>query len=108
MAIREATSADTILSTVQAIGNLREGVTIRYERADFGGVIWTEMTEYYEDMYRVLNEYKIGWWSNDWWIMTNDMSEEIAGIEQTSYSFYACFDLNLLRLMQQYQNNARP
>lgn len=106
--IREAASADTILSTVQAIGNLREGVTIRYERADFGGVIWTEMMEYYEDMYRVLNEYKIGWWSNDWWVMTNDMSEEIVGIEQTSYGSYACFDLNLLRLMQQYQNNARP
>lgn len=103
--IREAASADTILSTVQAIASFREGVTIRYERAAFGGVKWTEMVEYYEDIYRALNEYNIGWWSNDWWVMTNDMSEDIVGVEQTSYGAYPYFDLNLLRLMQQYQNS---
>lgn len=106
--IREYSSADTVQNTIQMIADIREGSTIRYERANFNGVIWTEMMEYYEDLLRALTECGVGWWSNDWFCMTNDMSDGIAGIEQTRYASFANFDLKLLRLMQQYQNSDRP
>lgn len=106
--IRESASKETMTNVVQTIESIWEGSIIRYERANFNGVICDEMLEYYEDMYLVLNEYGVGWWSNDWWVMTNDMSTSIAGVEQTSYDQYEYFNLELLQLMQRYQNSERP
>ncbi len=106
--VRESASSKTILNLVQTIEETQPGSIIRYERALFNGGISEAMMAYYTDMYTALNERGIGWWSNDWWVMTNDMSESMAGVQQTSYGQYACFNLELLKLMQRYQNNERP
>ena len=106
--VSSSASKETITKMIQTVDQYKKDSIIRYERANFAGVICKEMMEYYTDMFSVLEEYNIGWWSNDWYVMTNDMSNEIVGVKQINYRDYKCFNLELLELMQQYQVNDRP
>lgn len=106
--IYASSSKETIQNLIQAMNKARQGYIIRYERALFNGGISDSIMAYYTDMFHVLNEHNVSWWSNDWWVMTNDMSESMAGVQQTSYGPYEYFNIDLLKLMQQYQSNERP
>jgi hypothetical protein len=106
--VHDSSSEETIMNIVQTINDTQPGSIVRYECALFNGGVWSAMMDYYEDMFIALNEYEVGWWSNDWGIMTNDMSANIAGIQQIEYEPYTYFGLELLKLMQQYQNSERP
>ncbi len=106
--IWESASKETIKATMLAMKEYHPGSVVRYERAAYSGTSWDGMTAYYTDMFEALNENGLGWWSNDWYVMINDMSNQIAEVQQTSYGQYTTFNLELLKLMQQYQNSERP
>ena len=106
--IKESASKETIEATLRAVSEFHPESMVRYERAAFSGTSWNSMIAYYQDMFVALNANNLGWWSNDWYVMTNSMTNRIAGVPETSYGQYTTFNLELLKLMQQYQNSERP
>lgn len=106
--IKESASKETVEATLKAVSGFHPKSMVRYERAAFSGTSWNSMVAYYQDMFVELNANNLGWWSNDWYIMTTSMTETIAGVPETSYGQYTTFNLELLKLMQQYQNSERP
>ena len=106
--IKESASKETMESTLKAVSGFHPNSMVRYERVAFSGTSWDSMVAYYQDMFVELNANNLGWWSNDWFVMTNSMANQIAGVTETSYGQYTTFNLELLKLMQQYQNNERP
>lgn len=79
---------------------------IRFERADFSGATWDSMKAYYEDLLQSFEEYGYSWWSNDWWLMTEEYPQTkiIASCPSTEYAGYEYFNLELLQLFQKYQS----
>lgn len=82
---------------------------IRFERADFSGGIWPEMKEYYEDLLQSFEEYGYSWWSNDWWLMTEEhaITKVVAKSPDESFAGYDHFNVELLELLQKYQSKER-
>jgi len=104
--VYEEASAETISAWSDAIGDFDGNCVIRFERADFSGGIWPEMKEYYEDLLQSFEEYGYSWWSNDWWLMTEEYPQTkiIANCPSTEYAGYEHFNLELLQLLQKYQS----
>lgn len=104
--IYEAASAETIAEWSDTIADFDGNCVVRFERADFSGGIWPEMKEYYEALLQSFEEYGFSWWSNDWWIMTDEYPQTkiIAECPSTEYAGYEHFNLELLELLQKYQS----
>ncbi len=62
-----------------------------------------EWKEYYEDLLESYEEYGFSWWSNDWWLITCE-NNVIAGKTTIEYAGYEYFNMELLQLLQKYQN----
>ena len=80
---------------------------IRFESAYFGGAIWSEEKEYYEELLKSYEKYGFSWWSTDWWALTNE-TNVLAEAEYVEYAGYEHFHMELLQLLQQYQSPERP
>ncbi len=104
--IAEEASSDTISEWSRAIADFDGNCVIRFERADFSGGIWPEMKEYYEDLLKSFEEYGYSWWSNDWWLMTEEYphTKVVAECPTTQYAGYEYFNLEMLELFQKYQS----
>ena len=104
--IVEEASTDTILQWSKAISEFDGNCVIRFERADFSGGIWPEMKEYYEDTLRSFEGYGFSWWSNDWWLMTEEYAHTkvVAECPTVQYAGYEYFNLEMLELFQKYQS----
>lgn len=104
--IVEEASVDTISQWSKAISDFDGNCVIRFERADFSGGIWPEMKEYYEDTLRSFEEYGFSWWSNDWWLMTEEYphTKVVAECPTVKYAGYEYFNLEMLELFQKYQS----
>jgi len=96
----------TIDQWSKAISEFDANCVIRFERADFSGGIWPEMKEYYEDLLMSFEEYGYSWWSNDWWLMTEEYphTKIIAECPSVAYEGYSHFNLEMLELFQKYQS----
>ena len=104
--IYEESSADTISQWSKGRSDFDGNCVIRIERADFSGGIWPEMKEYYEDTLRSFEEYGFSWWSNDWWLMTEEYphTKVVAECPTVQYAGYEYFNLEMLELFQKYQS----
>ncbi len=104
--IFDEASPDTIAAWSDAIGEFDGNCIIRFERADFSGCIWSEMKAYYEDLLMSFEEHGYSWWSNDWWLMTDEYPQTkiIAECPSTQYAGYPYFNLEMLELFQKYQS----
>ena len=97
-------STDMIDEFLEILSRFDGNCVIRFESGDFGGAIWSELREYYEDLLKGYEKYNFSWWSNDWSRMTNDMGS-IAEATYIEYAGYEQFNLELLQLFQQYQSS---
>jgi len=104
--VYEEASAETISAWSDAIGDFDGNCVIRFERADFSGATWESMSAYYEDLLRSFEEHGFSWWSNDWWLLTDEypQTKVIANCPSTEYAGYEHFNLELLELLQKYQS----
>lgn len=102
----EEASAETIEKHVSGMNNVDGNCVVRFERADFSGTTWSSMKAYYEDLLQSFDNYNFGWWSNDWWLMTEEYPQTkiIAECPSTEYAGYEHFNLELLQLLQKYQS----
>jgi len=78
---------------------------IRFEEGAFSGVVWKDLKAYYEDILSMFNRHGFSWWSNDFWIMTDEYPQTrvIAEMPTTSYAGFDHFCLELLELLQKHQ-----
>lgn len=104
--VYEEASAETISAWSDAIGDFDGNCVIRFERADFSGATWESMSAYYEDLLKSFEEYDFSWFSNDWWLLTDEYPQTrvIAECPSTEYAGYKHFNLELLQLLQKYQS----
>lgn len=104
--VYEEASAETINAWSDAIAGFDGNCVIRFERADFSGATWSSMAAYYEDLLKSFEEYGFSWWSNDWWLLTEEypQTKVIAECPSTEYAGYEHFNLELLQLLQKYQS----
>lgn len=102
----EEASAQTIAAWSAAIDDFDGNCIVRFERADFSGTTWESMAAYYEDVLQSFSEYGFSWWSNDWWILTDEypQTKVVARCPSTEYAGYEHFNLELLQLLQKYQS----
>lgn len=105
--IRECATRETIDSSAYILGEKRPNSMIRYG-GTFNGSNWAALREYYSDIFDSLNDHNVGWWFEDWYSMKLPTTNEIAGEPEMEYMGYSAFNLELLKLMQQYQNSERP
>ena len=80
---------------------------VRLETPYFTAAAWEDIAAYYADAYGIMNDQNISWLSNDFEAMTVDYFG-IAGANYVQYDEYESFNLELLKLLQQYQNTVRP
>ena len=96
-------SGDTVDVFAEELSRFDGNCVVRFESGTFGGAIWSELREYYEDLLRSYGEHGFSWWYNDWWLLTNDTGY-IAECEYVEYAGYEEFNLEPLELLQQYQS----
>jgi len=104
--VYDEASAKTISEWSEKINEFDGNCIIRFERADFSGTTWESMRAYYEDLLQSFEEYGFSWFSNDWWLMTDEWAQTkvIAECPSTEYAGYEHFNLELLELLQKYQS----
>jgi len=104
--VYEQASSQTIAKWSEAIADFDGNCIIRFERADFSGTTWESMKAYYEDLLQSFTDHGFSWWSNDWWILTDEypQTKVIAQCPSTGYAGYEHFNLELLELLQKYQS----
>lgn len=64
------------------------------------------MSVYYEDLLKSFEEHDFSWFSNNWWLLTDEYPQNrvIAECPSTEYAGYEHFNLELLQLLQKYQS----
>lgn len=100
-------NADTISAALVAMATSTPGAVVRYEDACFAAVKADSQLRYYADILSALTENGLGWWSNDWFGICGQ--RDIAEAEYARYG--GCVGdlyVELLQLLQQYQNTERP
>ena len=104
--IWEEASPESIHRHASSMNEVDGNCVVRFERADVNGATWEAMSAYYEDLLKSFEEYGFSWWSNDWWIMTDEYAQTkiIANCPSTEYAGYEHFNLELLQLLQKYQS----
>ena len=103
--IREEASRETIETWCDKIAAFDSNCVIRFERADFSGARWDAMAAYYNDLLSAFKEHSFSWWTNDWWLMTDEYAQthNVAESPGVEYAGYPRFNLELLHLLQRYQ-----
>ena len=96
-------SANTIEMNTAGVNEFDGNCVVRFESGNFGGAIWPEMREYYEDLLKSYEKYGFSWWCTDWWLLTNETNTLAEG-EYVEYAGYESFNLELLQLLQKYQS----
>ncbi len=93
---------ETIRAWCEAVAALEGNCAIRIERASFSGVRWADMAAYYTDMLELFNEYGFSWWTNDYWVMTDEYPQTriVAESPQEPYAGFPVFNKELLELLQ--------
>ena len=103
---REA-SADTLESQLSYYEPVGGNAIVRFESANFAGVAWEDMEEYYNDLLTTFEHHDMSWWSNDFPGITNKM-HSIGGAEYVEYGEFVSFNVEFLKLLQKHQNTERP
>ncbi len=98
-------SSETVKAWCEAISKFDGNCVIRFERADFSSPAWGDIKEYYADLLSAFNEYNFSWWSNDFWIMTEEYPNtySIPEAPTEEYAGFKVFNKELLELLQEYQ-----
>ena len=105
--IYRQSNADTISAAVKTIAEFVPGAAVRFEDACFAAVKADSQLRYNEDILSAFAENGLSWWSNDWHGICGQ--KDIAGAEYVQYG--GCVGelyVELLQLLQQYQNTDRP
>lgn len=102
--LHEATP-ETVKIWGEKIEDYDGNCVIRFEEGAFSGVVWKDLKAYYEDILSMFNRHGFSWWSNDFWIMTDEYPQTrvIAEMPTTSYAGFDHFCLELLELLQKHQ-----
>ena len=80
---------------------------VRFEAAYFAGTVWEDIAEYYADALDIMTHKDISWWSNDFIAITRQFLP-IGDADYIEYAEFENFNVELLKLLQSYQNIERP
>ena len=83
-----------------------DDAVVRYERGACA-TTWASTKACDEDILKMCAQHNYSWFSNDWWIMTHDMSSQVLGWPEQEYAGYQHFNLELLQLLQQYREKIK-
>ena len=83
-----------------------DDAVVRYERGACA-TTWASTKACDEDILKMCAKHNYSWFSNDWWIMTHDMSSQVLGWPEQEYAGYQHFNLELLQLLQQYREKIK-
>ena len=97
------TSADTLESQLSYYEPVGGNSIVRFESANFAGVAWVDMAEYYDDLLTTFDRHNMSWWSNDFPSITNEMFS-IGGTSYVEYGEFVSFNVELLKLLQKHQS----
>lgn len=103
--IWQEASAETIGAWGDGIADFDGNCAVRFERTGFSGGVWDSIRAYYTDLLGMLYEHGCSWWSNDWWMMTDEYAQTklLGGVEYQAYQRWPYFNPELLQLLQRYQ-----
>lgn len=97
-------NAETIDTWCTQISNFSPQCVVRFENACFTlGTTQASILRYYEDMLAAFERYGFSWLSNDYEIILEISPSRIADAEVVEYDGYASVNLELLELLQKYQ-----
>ena len=101
----DSVTPETIAQWGEEIAKYDGNCIVRFETAAFDGVAWEDIKAYYEDVLSMYQKHGFSWWSNDFWIMTDEypMKHVVGGSPITSYDGFEYFNPELLELLQKYQ-----
>lgn len=108
-AVFRQADAETISAEIKAIAEAVPGASVRYEDATFAAVKADSMLRYYEDILSAFAENHLSWWSHEWYGVLGYPWIYIAGAEYTPYNGETGqIYIELIQLLQKYQNTDRP
>ncbi len=97
-------NAQTIEEWCEAISQFSPQCIIRYEDACFSlGTTQGSILRYYEDVLQAFQKYGFSWFSNDYELILETSSTKIADADLVEYDGYPRVNLELLELLQKYQ-----
>jgi hypothetical protein len=99
--IWEQSNKDKIFAWAKAISEFAPGSVARYENANFGGCTQVAAIRYYEDLLAALDEYGLGWFSNDYIEIVNSGAGYV-GATLVPYSG-SYLNVELLQQLQKWQ-----
>ena len=97
----EQSNKQTIDAWAKAISEFAPHSVVRIEDANFNAVALDQALNYYQDVYAALNEYGLGWYSNDYINFANG-GRRYLGFKPEKY-FDASFCTELLEQLQSFQ-----
>ena len=99
--IWEQSNKETIEAWAKAISEFAPHSVVRIETANFNAVALDQALAYYQDIFTALNEYGLGWYSNDY-INFSNAGRRYLGFKPVNY-FGASFCKELLEQLQSFQ-----
>ena len=99
-------NAETIEHWCAEISDFSPQCIVRYEDACFSlGTTQGSILRYYEDVLSTFEKYGFSWLSNDYELILQESTNRIADAEVVEYDGYDFVNLELLELLQKYQEN---
>jgi len=100
----EQANAQTIDEWASAISEFSPRCLVRVEDAAFTlGTTQDSMLRYYEDVYTMLDDYGMNWYSNDYDMILGASTGRIADARVEPHGMYAEFNRELLECLQRHQ-----
>ena len=97
-------NAETIEHWCAEISDFSPQCIVRYEDACFSlGTTQGSILRYYEDVLSTFEKYGFSWFSNDYELILQESTNRIADAEVVEYDGYDFVNLELLELLQKYQ-----
>lgn len=97
-------NAETIEHWCSEISDFSPQCIVRYEDACFSlGTTQGSILRYYEDVLSTFKKYGFSWLSNDYELILQESTNRIADAEVVEYDGYDFVNLELLELLQKYQ-----
>lgn len=97
-------NAETIEHWCSEISDFSPQCIVRYEDACFSlGTTQGSILRYYEDVLSTFEKYGFSWLSNDYELILQESTNRIADAEVVEYDGYDFVNLELLELLQKYQ-----
>ena len=97
----EQSNKETIEAWAKAISDFAPNSVVRIETANFNAVALDQALAYYQDIFTALDEYGLGWYSNDYINFSNG-GRRYLGFKPVNY-FGASFCKELLEQLQSFQ-----